>query len=385
MPKDKYLLLYLKTGGGHLAPARSVARILIGKYGGRIEPILIDGLAEAPSYARFIVEDGYRILQSRAKWYYEMIYAANKIIGLARYNSLLVSDRIKPYLQERILNEKPAKIVIFHFFLIKPVYEILKENNLDIPVITVVTDPFTAHPVWFLRKDQNMIVFSSQLKKYAIRKKIPPSQIHIFPFILDEKYSTPLDQNKIPALREKLGFDPHKKIVLIMGGGDGIPKGEAILRSLMKEVNNAEVAIVCGRNKRLFNSASELKEKSGYRNLKVYGYVDFVNDLLNISDLVITKCGASTFMEILLTKKIPIVNDYIWEQEKGNVEFIEKNRLGIYEKNVKKLPGVVNRLLSDTKLYNNYINNINNMHLKNGTPEVADFIAGFREKTGDTE
>jgi processive 1,2-diacylglycerol beta-glucosyltransferase/1,2-diacylglycerol 3-beta-galactosyltransferase len=37
--------------------------------------------------------------------------------------------------------------------------------------------------------------------------------------------------------------------------------------------------------------------------------------------LLFSKCGASTFMEILLSKKIPIITDYIWEQEKGNVDY----------------------------------------------------------------
>lgn len=372
--KCKYLMLYLKTGGGHLAPARSVANYIEKNYSGKVEPVLIDGLAEAPAYARFIVEDGYRILQSKAKWYYELLYALNKIIGIAKYNSLLVSERIKPYLKEKILSEKPCKIVIFHFFLIKPVYEILEENNLDIPVITVVTDPFIAHPIWFLNKRQNMIVFSQRMKNYAIRKKIPPENVHVFPFILDEKYSAPLPKEEIPALRKRLGFEADKRLLLIMGGGDGIPKGETILKNIMETLEGVNVAIVCGRNKKLYEFALELKEKEKYTNLKVYGYISFVYNLLNASDVVITKCGASTFMEILMTRKIPVVNDYIWEQEKGNVEFLIKNRLGIYEKNIRKLPMVVKKLLTDEKLYESYIMNIDMAHLRNGTAEAGEFI-----------
>lgn len=357
-----------------MAPARLVSNYIQNKYPGKIEPVLIDGLAEAPSYARFIVEDGYRILQSKAKWYYELLYALNKIIGIAKYNSLLVSERIKPYLKEKILNEKPCKIVIFHFFLIKPVYDILGEENLDIPVITVVTDPFIAHPIWFLEKKQNMIVFSERLKNYAIRKKIPPEKVHVYPFILDEKYSTPMPREEIPALRKRLGFEPDKKLLLIMGGGDGIPKGELILKSLTETLPGVNIAIVCGRNKDLYDFALELRDKKNLDNLKVYGYISFVYNLLNASDVVITKCGASTFMEILMTKKVPVVNDYIWEQEKGNVEFLVRNSLGIYEKDIRKLSLVVRKLLSDENLYNSYVNNIDMAHLRNGTSEVGEFI-----------
>lgn len=368
-------MLYLKTGGGHLAPAKSVSDYIQKSYPDKIEPVLVDGLAEAPAYARFIVEDGYRILQSKAKWYYELLYAINKIIGIAKYNSLLVSERIKPYLKEKILNEKPCKIVIFHFFLIKPVFDILQETGLDIPVITVVTDPFIAHPIWFLHKQQNMVVFSLRLKDYALKKKIPPENVHVFPFILDEKYSRPMPKEEIPALKKRLGFEAEKKLVLIMGGGDGIPKGELILKSLMENLPEADVAIVCGKNKNLYKFALDLQKKGKYGNLKVYGYISFVYNLLSASDVVITKCGASTFMEILMTKKVPVVNDYIWEQEKGNVEFLVKNRLGIYERNIKKLPVVVRKLLLDDDFYNSYMLNIEKAELRNGTAEVGEFIA----------
>ncbi|MCU7491754.1 MAG: hypothetical protein HF300_05705 [Ignavibacteria bacterium] len=372
--KCKYLMLYLKTGGGHLAPAKSVSNYIQQNYTDKIEPVLIDGLAEAPSYARFIVEDGYRILQSKAKWYYELLYALNKIIGIAKYNSLLVSDRIKPYLKEKILNEKPCKIVIFHFFLIKPVYDILQENKLDIPVVTVVTDPYIAHPIWFLNKQQTMIVFSQQLKNYALKKNIPHEKVHVFPFILDEKYSAPMPREEIPVLKKRLGFEVTKKIVLIMGGGDGIPKGEIILKNLLEELPGVCLAIVCGKNKSLYEFALELKKKGNYENLKVYGYISFVYNLLSVSDVVITKCGASTFMEILMTRKIPVVNDYIWEQEKGNVEFLVKNRLGVYEKNMKKLPQVVKKLLQDEAFYQSYLINIEKARLSNGTADVAEFL-----------
>lgn len=375
--KEKIFFLYLKTGGGHFAPAKAVANYLENKFSMCFEPVLIDGLSGCSKYVRSIVEDGYRILQNKAKWYYEFLYGLNKIIGLAKINNQLVAWSIKPLLAKKILNEKPAKIIIFHFFLIKPVFEILKENKLDIPIITVVTDPYTAHPVWFLNKTQDFIVFSNELKKYAISKGIPQNKLHLFPFILDEKYSTPLSKDKIPDIKEKYGFDPKKKMILIIGGGDGIPKGELILKKIVGEIDNADIAIICGKNKKLFEFSTKLKEKGGYNNLKVFAYVDFIYELFNMSELVVTKCGASTFMEILLSRKIPIVNSYIWEQEKGNVEFLVKNKFGIFEKNIGRLPFIIKQLMTDTQMYNAYIENIDKANLISGTTLVGDFIADF--------
>ena len=311
--KKKYLFMYLKTGGGHIAPARAVAKHLHNNFQNSTEVLLIDGFEKTKRFARFIVEDGYRILQSKTKWIFELIYAVHKFELISQLSAFLVSMNMKKYLTENILNERPDKIVLFHFFLIKPVYKILEKNKLNIPVITVVTDPYTAHPIWFLRKKQHFIVFSEKLKSYCIKKRINEKNIKVFPFILDEKYSGTFSQTEIVENKKRFGFTSHK-ILLIMGGGDGIPNGVLILKSILNSFPNYGIAFVCGRNKLMHDEAVRLKEKYKLENLKIFGFIDFVHDLLSISDIVITKCGASTFMEILLSKKIPIVNSYIWEQ-----------------------------------------------------------------------
>jgi UDP-N-acetylglucosamine:LPS N-acetylglucosamine transferase len=371
--KEQYLLLYLKTGEGHFAPARSIAHYLSSIYGNSIEPVLIDGLTDANPLPRSLIEKGYALLQARAKWYYEFLYATNKFPPIGYLNVAIANFFIKPYLKKRIDEERPAKIVIFHFLLIAPVFNILKELRYDIPVITAVTDPFTAHPLWFQRPQQRYIVFSERLKTYCMeRRKIPESHLHVFPFIIDEKFSTPLPPAEITRVKQKFGFRLDKKCVLIIGGGDGIPNGKHILRQLLQASLDVEIAIVCGKNKQLYAVALELQQRSP--SLKVFAFVDFVYELLNAADIVITKCGASTIMEILMMKKIPVINNYIWEQELGNMEFVRDNELGIFERNITKLPHIVRDLVSDEGQYQRYRQNIEKMKVRSGTKEVAEFL-----------
>ena len=370
--KQKYFLCYLRTGGGHLAPARSIAKYLAAEHGERIEPVLVDGLEHASAVARYVIEDGYRILQAKAQWYYEFIYFLNKLTFVGQGNVVLAKLFIKPDLKKRIIEEKPSKIAIFHFLMIEPVYEILKELKLDIPVVTLVTDPFTAHPMWFKYPQKQFIVFSDRLKDYCrTKKRLPESTVRVFPFIIDDKFSSSLSTAEVHTVKSKYGFT-EQKTVLIIGGGDGIPNGKFILQHLLDAHLGVTIAIVCGRNKELYADAMRFQKK--YPSLKVFGFVDFVYDLLNASDIVITKCGASTIMEILLLKKIPIINDYLWEQELGNMEFVRDNALGIFERNIEKLPSIVRTLTTEKAEYNRYIHTIESMHLRSGTKEVAEFL-----------
>lgn len=372
--KNKYLFLYLKTGGGHLAPARSLADYLKHNYNESVETILVDGFSKTNGLVRYIIEDGYRISQTKAPWIYEALYALYKIPFVSELNNYLLSLFIYPYLKETINKEKPEKILIFHFFLIRPVYRLIKKEKLKCSVYTIVTDPFTAHPIWFLNKNQNFILFSEKLRKRCIDNGIPAKNINVFPFIIAEKFSGKRDGVNMPEIKKKLGFSTDSKVILLLGGGEGIPKGEMIVRQLISNINNIEIAVVCGRNKNLFNNLSHYVDQGGIANIKLFGYIDFVEELINASDVVITKCGASTFMEILFCKKIPIVISYIWEQEKGNVEFLTENNLGVYEKRIEKLPEIIKGIFSDEEKYSGIKRNISERNFENGVEKVAEFI-----------
>jgi 1,2-diacylglycerol 3-beta-galactosyltransferase len=375
---EKYLFLYLKTGGGHLAPAKAVAYKIMSKRRNKVDIELTDGLTGTNLPLKKILEDGYDYSVNNVKWVFEFLYFINKLTAVAKLTSVITGYFMEPSLRRLVLSLEPKKIVVFHFFLIRPVYRILRKLNLDIPVITVVTDPFTAHPIWFLQKGQNFIVFSELLKEKCIEKGIDKNALKVFPFVMDSKFSRRIGTIKQERIRKNLGFSQNSRIILILGGGQGMPKGKNILKRIIKSNMEAEIAIVCGNNTKLYSDAHKIRVRYGFENLKIYGYVDFVHSLISISDIVVTKCGASTSMEILLLGKVPVINNYIWEQEKGNMEFVCSNKFGVLEKDTHSLPGILNKLLKERDFYNSLVENINNAMLSNGVSKVSDYILKFR-------
>ncbi|HKI79912.1 MAG TPA: glycosyltransferase [Ignavibacteriaceae bacterium] len=372
--KEKYLFLYLRTGGGHLAPARSISNYINKNYADSIDTILLDGFEKTNKLVKFIIEDGYRLSQTKAPWIYEFFYAFYKIPFISRLNNFFLSFFIRGNLKTVIKNESPDKILIFHFFLIKPLYDVVKKENLKVNIFTIVTDPFTAHPIWFLKKDQNFIVFSEKLRKKCIRYNISAERLNVFPFIIDEKFTESNTTDSVKEIKKQFGFNINKKLILLLGGGEGIPRGLAIVSSLIHKKTTAEIVVVCGRNDELYDELCNFVKKSDVKNIKLFKYVNFVEKLIKVSDVVITKCGASTFMEILASKKMPVVINYIWEQEKGNVEFLTQNKLGVYEKNIEKLPGIIKKIISGDKEFAAIHENIKNSDFKNGLDEIVKFI-----------
>ena len=332
------------------------------------------GTADSYGFARYIIEDGYRITQARAKWIYESAYALTKFRPAALANSALVARVLRRGIEEKILAHRPKGIVISHFFLIAPVLDALRRLKLGIPTVTIVTDPYTAHPLWFLRKEQTMVVFSERVKQTAVRLGIPTDRIHVFPFILNPSFSPEDVALRVPQTRTSLGFRPDQKVVLLLGGGDGMPRGYRITRKILAEIPDAGVILVCGRNKALYRRASRLVTSAGGKNLRVFAYVDNVPDLIGVSDAVLTKGGASTLMEILALGKTPVVTTYIWEQEKGNVEFVVNEHRGVYEKRIGRLPEILSGIFDDAPPYRLIRETNQRSPVRSGTREVADFI-----------
>ncbi len=371
--KKKIMFAYLRTGGGHLAPARALSNYINAEMPLTAATVLVDGLEKSNAFSKLVIEDGYRFLQNKANRLYEFIYLVHKIKPMAWISTLLMSINTKKYLSEMIKNEKPDTIVILHFFLIRPIKSIVKNSGRKIEVVSVVTDPFTPHPLWFLDKEQKFVVFSDRLKVHCIRVGIPEMNLKVLPFVVDQKYSKLADEKNKEALRTTFGFT-NKKIVLILGGGDGMPNGEKIVKKLLRLSGKIEIAFVAGKNKEMFNNISLMKKKNSIERLKLFGFVDHIYELISVSDIIITKCGASTLMEILLSQKVPVVNRYLWEQEKGNVDFLLRHKMGIYERRIEKLAEEVERLIDDKDYYTKYVNNIVKQDITNGVGEAAEYI-----------
>ncbi len=372
--KKPLLFFYLKTGGGHFAPARALADYIHTTHPELAVPILIDGMARAGSFARFMIEDGYRITQARAKWIYETAYAVTKFPPATRANSVLVARLLRSGIEETILSHQPGGIVISHFFLIAPILEILKRRKLAIPAITIVTDPYTAHPFWFLTEGQTIVVFSGRIKESAVRRGIPAESVHVFPFILDPKFSRGDGPSAADSSKAALGFRPDQRVVLLLGGGDGMPRGLRIVNTILSHLPGVCMVLVCGRNQSLFKRAGRLAATEKGKNLRVFGYVENIPDLIRASDAVLTKGGASTVMEITALGKTPVITTYIWEQEKGNVEFLVNDNRGIYEKRIRMLPDILTGIFDDRPPFRTIRERNSSSKIQSGTPAVGEFI-----------
>ncbi|WP_455381575.1 glycosyltransferase [Salinispira pacifica] len=378
-PKERILFLYLSTGGGHISAARALADTIREHYGpNEVEVYLLDGIPQGDKFQRSVVEKGYMYMSSRYPLLWTGLYELTRIPLVMHLQTAPMTNHSWKHIERFIEEKQITRIVVLHFLLIRSVARLIKRRKKPIPALTVVTDPFTVHPIWFFRQFMPVVVFSSMAKQTAcLRYGYPSGLVRILPPVLNRKYNKPLPADKVRELKQQYGFDPDKRMVLMVGGGEGLPQGATFLRKIRKRGTDVEIAFVCGKNAELRKSAERIAKRYPNHTTMVYGFVDFMYELMNMADLVITKAGPATVLETLILGKPLIVTKYIYGQERGNMEFVVRNRLGYYITDADHLADRVDSLIDDPEALERLDRSIQETPIRNGTEAIADYIMKF--------
>ena len=369
--KKKLLFFYLRTWGWHISNAKALKSYFDDKMWDEVDIKLQDGLEKSKNLFKKIIEDWYAKLQSKWRLFYNFLYFFNKNSFFAKINQILMSKAIKNQIEEYILDNNPDCIVIFHFFLIKPVTKIISDLWKKTKIITIVTDPFTVPKLRFLEKNMTYIVYSSKAQEIAIKNWIDKKNIFVFSPIVDPKYEKKPSKEYLQKLKKKYWIKSDKKNILIFGGGDGMKNTEKIIEKFLEKKINTKLFVICGKDKTLKENIEKIISEKNIKNIQVFGFIDFVYDLICVADLVVTKAWPASIMEIIHLGKIPVINNYIWEQEKWNVEFVVKNQIWIYEKNIEKMIFKIQNILKNSDFYEK---NIKKLKIENWAKNIAKFI-----------
>jgi UDP-N-acetylglucosamine:LPS N-acetylglucosamine transferase len=374
--KQKILFLYLKTGGGHLSAAKALSGEIKEYFDDEAEAVIVDAVPPDAGFRRDLLEKGYGIMVNENPWMWKLTYNLSRLTPFVWSEMQMVYYGLRTHIRSEIKKHKPDKIVFLHFLLVDATLRILEEEGWDhIKHMSIVLDPYTAHPIWYYRRDNPLIAFSHRVKNYAVNRfGYDPDMIAVYPLLLKKEFEKRVPKDKIPALKEKYGFDPKKRLTLFAGGGDGIRSGEDFLEQALKQNLQGEVAFVCGKNKHLKEACEHIVHRYGAETVKVYGFVNFMYDLMSIADVVVTKGGPATVMETLMLHKPLMLVFYVYGQEQGNVDYVVQKKVGQYNSSPKSAIKTIASWLEDPHNFEKMQKRIDKLGLSNGTFPIVDHI-----------
>lgn len=344
--KRKFMFVYLTTGAGHISTARVMKECIL-KNEPNAEVVMVNGFDKKNFWGQVILEQGYYVSTNFFHGLYPLAYDLARFRFFQSFMLRFFMPHTVRYLRKIIKKEKPTDIVSFHFALSPCIKQALKSVDCKINLSVMVTDPFTVPNVWFYEKSLQYFVYSEQAKEIGMNLKVPEKNIHIVPFALNPKYQIPFDKDDITSLKKKHGFDLNKKVLLIVGGGDGIPGAIEIINKCILRKAKFSVAVICGHDLVKKTYLEGLKVLYPKFDLHVYGFINYLDELVKLSDCVVMKAGPATLVEVLSCKKPVIICRYIHNQEKGNMQFAVNNKVGFFIQSPGKIYDKVEELLAD--------------------------------------
>jgi len=135
--------------------------------------------------------------------------------------------------------------------------------------------------------------------------------------------------------------------LLVLGGGFGMGPVEQILAELNKLERPLQVLVVCGRNEEL---RRELAAQDRRYPAHILGFVGNMQELMAVSDLVLTKPGGLTTSEALAMGRPIFVLNPIPGQEAANSDFLLEHGAAAKANRLEDLPYRLEKLLGSPKL-----------------------------------
>ena len=321
--KKKILILSSKGGYGHAAASLAIQEIGKELYTFRevfpIEQINRFGTRSGENFYNALIKNN---------WIRTTNFLSNKLAPLLFQ---VKKDLLEALMMEYIQIEKPDLVLSLIPFINYPASEAARK--CEIPYLLVTTDNDLSnwvlglekirHPAFKVSIGIEHALTNGLLRSRGISKEaIELTGLPVHPTFLKEKNEQ--------AIKEEIGIPLNKPVVTIMMGGAGGKGAYAYAKELQKVNFPLHVVICTGNNTVLYQKMQDLAKLEGDVSFSILKFMNKVADLMQVSDLLITKPGPGTINEAVL-RKLPILVDNTnstlsWERT--NLDFIKREGLG---------------------------------------------------------
>jgi 1,2-diacylglycerol 3-beta-galactosyltransferase len=396
----RILFLSSDTGGGHRASAEALANQFQRLYPGTTYDLLDIWSDIDSSWPYNTIKECYKSF-SASPWKWRTLYHVSNTAIYAKFADLHSYYMNEEMIREKIEEYNPDVVVSVHptmnYIPLFSTRKISDKTGKEIPFFTVVTDFGSGHCTWFNKDVDRMYLASEPIKAIAQKRggvpdeKIVMSGLPIrydFAAQADAMGDRTTEEGKAHqrSVREQLNINPNKRMVLVMGGGEGVGSLSDIVNELYAKLRtqgvDATICVVCGRNEQLkedlqtrcwdtvvsqsLNSYESLKSRFITKYLSAHasrsrriqaaldraaakaakgkdvaeipgnvdviplGFVKNMAEYMVAADVLVTKAGPGTIAEAAAVGLPIMVTSHLPGQEAGNVDIVLDGGFGDY-------------------------------------------------------
>jgi processive 1,2-diacylglycerol beta-glucosyltransferase len=240
---------------------------------------------------------------------------------------------------------KPEVVLCTHYLPLEIIGRVIAEEQSHDAhfMVSTVTD-FEAHLLWMEPGVDLYCVAHEQTKARLIARGAAPENIAVTGIPISSRFTARIQP---AALRKQLGLRDDLPTLLVLSGGFGMGPVAEIYLELQKLPYPVQILIVCGRNVELRQELALLERRQPTH---LFGFVQNMQELMAVSDLIITKPGGLTTSEALAMGKPIFILNPIPGQEAANSDFLLENGAAAKANRVEDLPFRLERLLGSPRM-----------------------------------
>lgn len=327
--RRKVLLMYITKVSGHRQATLAIKKALQ-----EIDPSVlaptINGFGYAYPRMERVINQAYMSVIKRTPKVWDYMYDNPRVVKNTQLIKRFLHKSSHKKIDRLFKRHKPDVVVCTQAFPCGMFADYKRENNLDVQLVAVLTD-YAPHSFWINDGVDYYIVPSVDAKERFVQKGISPDAIKVYGIPIKTKFSRQLD--KFP-IAQKLGLDLQIPTLLVMGGGHGLGPIKHIVRSLLHIPLPLQMIVLAGTNRDLqawLAEETQHCQTKGYTDKKLlsFGYTTNVDELMEISTLIITKPGGMTTSESLAKGLPMVIVNPLPGQEMRNTDFLLKQGIAI--------------------------------------------------------
>jgi processive 1,2-diacylglycerol beta-glucosyltransferase len=341
----RVLLLHASVGTGHKRAAEALRKAFEQRQPGQVR--VEDVLDHTPKFFRIAYARSYLELTDHAPlvWGYFYTQADKDDLGEMTNNIRKLVESIGTSdLKELLKQFLPDIIICTHFLPMELLVTLKRKAQLPQPVYCVITD-HVAHTFWTYTDIDGYFVGSPKVREQLIERGVSARQISVTGIPIDPDIAQPKERDIERATLRLPPAEDDQKVMTLFGGGMPAQSVRKIAKGLLNSSIKGTLIIPAGRNETLQQELADL-QRSPTLDLRILGYIDYVDSLITASDLVITKAGGLIISEVLARGVPLIVIDPILGHEEWNADYVVVSGSGIQLRMSASVPEAVQRLMA---------------------------------------
>ena len=348
----KILIISSDTGGGHRSAALAIAEGLQNFWKGESSVVrTIKAVENSHHITEKLVNLYNWVLRNKQHWMKYLYWTINKIRPETRD---FFHKRCIGYVRGQFDKWCPHVVVSVHPLTQHIVAKILKELSLteQVPLVTVVTDPcYGFWKGWACDDVSLYLVANDEARRQLLDYGISPERIKISGMPVDPKFHE-INEADAQIARKAYGLDPEKFTVFLNAGwigGGNIPQ---IFKELVRGELDVQAIFLAGKNEQLRIEAEQIAKHAKFP-VKVIGYSDEIEKLMQSANVMISKLGGLTTFEAMACG-LPIIADATTRpmpQEAGTVQLLSDRGAGIMLKKSADIVPTIRSLIGNSRQY----------------------------------